>query len=416
MKILFLSHYFPPEVNAPATRTLEHCRQWVANGHDVTVITCAPNHPHGKVYPGFRNRLVHREEVDGIRVIRVWTFISANRFIFRRTTNYVSFMLSAVVASIFVQRPDVVITTSPQFFNGLAGIVVKALRNIPWVLEIRDLWPDSIFELGALQARPVKRALYALEAFAYRFCDRLVVVTDAFKQRIQDKGVDSGKISVIKNGVDLNFFDAQTQASAVEVHQHAFDGKFVVAYFGTHGLAHKLESVLAAANRLRDRTDIIFLLVGDGAERPKLVKMRDRMGLSNVVMLDQRPKAEMPALWRLAGVSVIPLKKTDVFTTVIPSKIFESMAMRRPILLAVDGEARALVERAQAGVFVDPENDALLAQQIVSLADDPRRCAALGEAGRRYVEQHFDRTDLARRFEMLLESLAHQESLAQLSR
>lgn len=404
MHILFLSHYFPPEVNAPATRCFEHCRRWVAAGHAVTVVTCVPNHPRGRVYPGYRHRLWQTEQMDGIQVVRVWTWLSANEGFVRRTLNYVSFILSAILAAPFLAASDVVLSTSPQFFNGLAGWFVSRVKRAPWVLEIRDLWPESIFEVGAIRNRTVIRALEWLESFAYRKADRIVAVTDAFKEHIVARGAAATKVEVIKNGVD------PTRYSPLEGDNPLADeigvrGRFVAAYFGTHGMAHHLETVLEAAAELRDEPDIVFLLAGDGAERQALLAKREQMGLGNVIMLDQQPKERMRALWALADVSLVLLKRSALFRTVIPSKIFESLAMARPVILGVRGESLGIIEAAQAGVGMEPENAIELATAVRALRDDPARRRLLGENGRRYVCEHFDRDRLAARYLALLESL-----------
>ncbi|MGD8885862.1 MAG: glycosyltransferase family 4 protein, partial [Gammaproteobacteria bacterium] len=181
MHIVFLSHYFPPEVNAPATRTYEHCKEWIRNGHQVTVVTCVPNHPRGKIYPGYKNRLYQVEEKDGIKVVRLWTYVTANEGFLKRTLNYISYKISAILATPFIGKADVVVSTSPQFFNGLAGYVVSRLKGAPWILEIRDLWPESILTVGAINNKHVIRFLEWLEMFAYRKADRIVPVTNAFK-------------------------------------------------------------------------------------------------------------------------------------------------------------------------------------------------------------------------------------------
>ncbi len=354
MRILFLSHYFPPEVNAPATRTFEHCREWHRLGHDVTVVTCAPNHPRGKLYPGYRNRLLQRETVDGIQVIRLWTYLTANEGFFKRTLNYVSYMVAVVLALPWLPKSDVVISTSPQFFNGLAGYFASRLKRVPWALEIRDLWPESILAVGAIKSKGLIRILEWLESFAYRKAERIVPVTDAFRRYMIDKGLAEGKITVIKNGVDLSFY--QSGVSGVELaRQLGVEGRFVAAYVGTHGMAHHLETVLEAA-AMTENPNIVYLLVGDGAERHRLLALRDQMGLKNVVMLDQLPKASMPALWSLTDVSLVLLKKSDLFRTVIPSKIFESMAMEVPIVLGVEGKVQAMIEEAESGLCIQPES------------------------------------------------------------
>ena len=250
MHILFLSHYFPPEVNAPASRTSEHCRQWVADGDDVTVITCVPNHPHGKIFPGFRNRLFQRSWWEGIRVLRVLTYITPNEGFLKRTANYVFYMIAATVAALFTRRADVVVTTSPQFFNGLAGYLVSMVHRAPWVLEIRDLWPESILELGAIRNHRVIALLHAMANFAYRKADHIVVVTESFRLNLLALGIPSEKITVIKNGVDLGVFKSAPRDEGF-LAANGLQGRFVASYVGTHGLAHGLEIILEAAHLLR---------------------------------------------------------------------------------------------------------------------------------------------------------------------
>lgn len=407
MRILFLSHYFPPEVNAPASRTYEHCKQWVKNGHQVTVVTCAPNHPHGDLYEGYLNRLWQREEKDGIRVIRLWTYITANEGFFKRTLNYVSYMVAVMLATPFLPKADVVISTSPQFFNGLVGYFVSRFKRIPWVLEIRDLWPESILVVGAIKNKTIIKLLEFLELFAYRKADLIVPVTDAFKRYIVEKKIAPDKIDVIKNGVDLNFYKASPLDNPL-TSELGLQDKFIVSYFGTHGMAHHLETVLEAAQILKAQRDIVFLMVGDGADKTRLAAMRETMGLENVLMIGQQPKDKMPLLWGLSNVSLVLLKKSDLFKTVIPSKIFESMAMQRPIILGVAGESREIIETANSGRCIEPENGKQLAEQVMTLYSDATLCANLGENGRRHVVEHFDRTVLAGRFGSRMQLLVKQ--------
>ena len=408
MHILFLSHYFPPEVNAPASRTFEHCRQWVRDGHRVTVVTCAPNHPRGKIYPGYRNALYGREEKDGITIIRVWTYVTANEGFLKRTLNYVSYMAAAIVAAPFIQKADIVISTSPQFFNGLAGYVVSRMKRAPWVLEIRDLWPESILAVGAIKNRFIIHLLEWLELFAYRQADRIVPVTDAFQRYIQGKGIPKEKITVIKNGADLTLYKPVTGTNRL-AESLGVQGKFVAAYLGTHGMAHHLETVLHAAQRLREYPDIVLVLAGDGAERQRLAALRDELGLDNVLMLDQQPKEQMPWLWALSDVSLILLKKSDLFKTVIPSKIFESMAMEKPIVLGVEGESADIVRAADAGYCIEPENAEELADRLLQLRESEDLRGRFGRNGRIHVRAHYDRLVLARRFEELLRTTCSSE-------
>ncbi|MGE0468506.1 MAG: glycosyltransferase family 4 protein [Nitrospira sp.] len=410
MRILFLSHYFPPEVNAPATRTYEHCRQWVKDGHKVTVITCAPNHPQGRVYEGYRNRLYHQETRDGINVIRVWTFVTANEGFIKRTLNYLSYMCSAVIGSLLLPKADIVLSTSPQFFNGLAGYFVSRLKRIPWVLEIRDLWPESIVAVGAIRSPWVIKLLEWIERFAYQKADRIVPVTDSFKTYLLSKGIKADKIIVVKNGVDLAQYTPLDGVNSL-AEDLGLRGKFVVSYFGTHGMAHHLETIFHAARRLSHLKNIVFLMVGDGAERQTLVQMRDKMALDNVMMLDQQPKSRMRELWALSNVSLVLLKKSDLFKTVIPSKIFESLAMAKPIILGVEGESAELIQAAQAGICIQPEQADELAARVLELAENPELCRQLGKNGRKYVIEHFDRTVLARKLTSVVEAVGPKSSL-----
>lgn len=403
MQILFLTHYFPPEVNAPASRTYEHCREWVREGHDVTVVTNTPNHPKGEIYPGYRNRLFQKEEMDGIRVIRMLTYVTANEGIVKRTLNYFLFLIMSVLTVPFFPRCDIVVSTSPQFFAGLAGYAVSRLKRVPWVLEIRDLWPESILSVGAISNPTVIATLERLEAFAYEKADAIVSVTDAFKPHIEARG-GRGKVSVIKNGADLSLFTAvpRDRTFADEL---GINGKFVAAYVGTHGMAHGLDTILDAARRLDGQSRVVFLLVGEGSEKRRLEQKRDALGLTNVIMLGQQPKDSMPRIWSVADVSLVLLRKLDLFTTVIPSKIFESMAMAKPVILGVLGESRSLIDESGAGVGFEPEDAEALARVVEKMASDAALYGQMAEQGPKYVREHFDRRKLAQRYLSLLTSV-----------
>ena len=402
MRILFFSHYYSPEVNAPASRTSEHCREWVRAGHEVTVVTCVPNHPAGKIYPGYRNRLFQREMIDGVDVVRVWTFLAANEGFARRILNYVSYMLMASFACMRLQRPDIIVSTSPQFFCGLTGLIAKWLRWAPWVLEVRDIWPESIVTVGAMKKGLSIRLLEWLETFAYRRADKIVAVTDSFVAHIAARCRGADKIHVIKNGADLTLFKKGGDPAAAKA-ALGLDGRFVAAYVGTHGMAHGLDTLLDAAALLGDDPRIVFVLVGDGAERARLVARAEQMGLVNVRILGQRPKSDMPMVWDATDVSVIHLTRNDTFKKVLPSKMFEAMAMACPIVLGVEGEAKALLDEAGAGIAITPENAQELADAVKRLADDPELSARYSRSGMAHLREHYDRAKLARLYlEMLL--------------
>lgn len=392
MKILFLSHYFPPEVNAPASRTWENARRWVEAGHSVTVITCFPNCPAGRVFPGYRNLPRRVEMVDGIRVVRVWTHIAANKGMLRRVLNYLSYVPSAVLAGFLESRPDVVAATSPQFFCGWAGVLLARLVRRPFLLEIRDIWPESISTVGALRKGRLFRLLERLELAMYRAADHVVTVGNGYRDNLLDKGVPPRSVSVVYNGVDTRRYRRMPKDQAF-LKRFGLGEGFVCGYIGTVGMAHGLEVLLRAADKARHR-GWTFVVVGDGAHLDDLKARAASLGLANLVFTGLLPKQDMPAAWSALDACLIHLKKSPLFETVIPSKMFEAMGMGVPIVMGVDGESKAIVAEAGAGIPIEPENEDALLEACGQLAREGGR--AYGEAGREFVVRRFDRDVLAR--------------------
>ncbi|HQB13256.1 MAG TPA: glycosyltransferase family 4 protein [Syntrophales bacterium] len=397
---------FPPEVNAPASRTFEHCREWVRAGRRVTVVTCAPNFPGGKVYEGYRNRLWQTEMMDGIRVVRVWSYITANEGFLKRILDYVSFMVAAVAASLFIRGVDVVVGTSPHFFTACGAYLVSRMKRIPFVFELRDIWPESIKAVGAMGDSPVIRFLEKVEMFLYGRAARIVSVTESFKRVLIRRGVDGGKIEVVTNGVDLAGFAPREKDHELTA-RFGLSGKFVAGYVGTHGMAHALETILEAAGRMGQRVGgdtYRFILLGNGARKQELVEAAGRMGLTNVIFIDSVPKSEVARYWSLLDVSIIHLKKTELFTTVIPSKLFECMGMGIPVLHGVAGESAGIVEREGVGLVFEPENAGELCEKLEVLRQDKALYQKCHEnclvAARRY-----DRSALAGRMLKILEDI-----------
>ena len=415
MRILFFSHYYEPEVNAPASRTAEHCRAWVAAGHEVTVVTSAPNHPQGRVYPGYRNRWFQTETIGGVRVVRIWTLLAANEGFARRILGYVSYLVSAVLALPRLPKADVVVSTSPQFFCGLVGLFAGPFKRAPWALEIRDLWPESIVAVGAMRKGPAIRFLEGLEGFAYRRADAVVSLTRSFVPHIAERRGTTKGVVVFSNAADLGAFVKSDDGDAVR-RALGLEGKFIGAYVGTHGMAHGLTTILDAAQILKDDPRFAFLMVGDGAERARLEAMRAQRGLDTVLILGPRPKSDMPGVWSATDASLILLKRSDAFKKVLPSKMMEAMAMRCPIILGVEGEAREMLEEANAGVAIPPEDAGALAAAMCALADDPQRAAAYGDAGRAYADAHFDRAEVAARYLRFLEDVAARRTIREARR
>ena len=382
MRILFFSHYFPPEGNAPALRTFDHCTRWAAAGHEVTVVTCAPNHPRGRLYPGYRNRPRQIEYMEGVRVVRVMTYLAANEGAWRRTANYLSYLAAAVPAGLLEPRPDVVIATSPQFFCGWAGVLASRLRRRPFLLEIRDLWPESIAAVDAMRSRTALRLLEKLERGMYRAARHIVTVGDGYRARLIERGVEPHRISVVMNGVDrTRFFPREADRDLAG--RLGVAGRFVVTYCGTIGMAHGLEVVLRAGRLLieRGRRDVVFLLAGDGARRRELRDAAARSGLDNVIFAGRLDTGIIPEVLSLSDACLVHLRSSPTFTSVMPSKIFEAAAMARPVILGVDGFARTFVENAGCGVYVEPEDERGLVEAILRLAADAALRERLGRAG-----------------------------------
>ena len=388
MKILFVSDNFPPEVNAPASRTYEHAMRWVADGAEVTVITCAPNFPQGRVHEGYRNAWRTVEHVDGIRVVRVKTYITGNEGFSRRILDYISFMFSAIFFGLFERRPDVIVGTSPQFFAAVGAWLLSVVKWRPFVFELRDLWPASIVTVGAMKKGIVIRLLESLELFLYRRGAAVVSVTESFKEDLQRRGIDGGKIHVIRNGVDLTRYQPCERSDTMAEHL-GVAGRFVVAYLGTHGMAHALDNVLAAADRLRSEPDICFLLVGYGAEKADLVRRAAGLDLDNVVFHDAMPKESMPEVWSVCDIALVHLKDDPVFSTVIPSKIFEAFGMGKPVMIVQPkGEASQLVVTAGAGEWVTPEDPDALAARVLEWKSDSSIVQTFADGAAAAAKQH----------------------------
>lgn len=405
MKILFLSDNFPPEGNAPATRLYEHAIRWVRAGHEVTVVTCAPNFPEGKLFAGYRNRWRHVEVIDGIRVVRVKTYITANEGFLKRTLDYMSFMVMGFAMGLLERRPDVVAATSPQFFCAIGGWALSVAKRRPFVFELRDLWPASIIAVGAMKKSLVIRTLEKIELFLYRRAKAIVSVTESFREDLVARGVPRDKVHVVINGVDLDRYEPRPRCTDLE-REFGLADKFVCGYMGTHGMAHALPKVLEAAEMLRDREDIAFFFAGSGAERSKVEQIVRERNLHNVRLIPRQPKERMPALWSACDLSLVPLRDTPVFATVIPSKIFESMGMGVPILMSLpEGEATAIVCSTGSGVCVRPEDPQAMADAIVALAEDSERMAQLRSTARAAAPR-FSRDTQAAKMVDILEQVA----------
>lgn len=401
MRILYVSQYFPPEMGAPSARVHELSREWVRLGHRVVVLTGFPNHPTGQVPPAYRRLMWRgsvRESIDGIDVVRTWLYTAPNAAPGQRILNYVSFFASAVARGLWLSRPDVVIGTSPQLLVGLAGWVLARRFRCPFVFEVRDLWPESLPASGIGRSdSALYRALGLVARFLYRSGRLVIPVAPAFCEAIAAAS-PGARLVVVENGVDEGWFRRPPAAADVRK-RLGLDGHFVVSYIGTIGYAHGLDLVLEAAAVLRDRLpEVLFLLVGEGAERQRLEARARAEGLVNVCFAGQRPRGEMPTYIAASDVCLVLLRDAALFKTVLPSKMLEFMACARPIVVGVEGFAAELVARSGAGLCVKPGDRDELVEAVRHLRGDTQLRTRLGDAGRTFVRTHFTRAAKAQRY------------------
>jgi len=416
MRILFLTHYFHPEANAPARRVYELTRRWAAAGEEVTVVTGVPNVPRGVPYPGYRNRLCYREEVDGVRVIRVWTYLAPNRGVLRRSLNYASFLLSGGVAAAATgPAPDVVVATTPQLLCALAGHIVAGVRGAPFVLDLRDIWPASIAAVGALRRGWLLDRLGGLERRLYRTADHIVAVGDGYARAVVAAGIPQEKVSVIPNGVDTAKFAPRPCRPPDRARFGLPEKAFVCLYAGTVGMACGLDVVLKAAEIMQRRgeTGVLFVIAGDGARWEELRDEAERRRLSNVRFTGRVPGDAVPALIACADVCLVHLVRRDLFRTVLPSKMFEAAAMARPLLVGVEGEAARWVATAGAGLAFEPENAAGLVAALDRLRGSGDLRREMGKRGRMYVAREHDYDRLAERYRRVLYRMQEETDEAQ---
>jgi glycosyltransferase involved in cell wall biosynthesis len=400
IKILFITDNFPPEVNAPATRSYEHIKEWIKDRDiEVSVLTCFPNFPHGKVYDGYQNKLYQKEQIDGIEVIRVWSYITKNKGFVKRTLDYVSFGVSSFVAGLFCKY-DIIIATSPQFFTTWSAYGLSKIKRKPWIFELRDLWPESIKTVGAMNDGKMICFLEKIELGLYKDATKVISVTNSFKSNLISRGINADKIEVITNGSNLELFYQREKDQELIKSLNLAD-KFVVGYIGTHGMAHSLDFIVRSISKIDD--DIHFLFVGDGAMKEEIVKIAKELNLSKITFLDPIKKEEVPRYLSICDVSLAPLKKSDTFKTVIPSKIFEASAMQKPTLLGVEGESQQIIETYNAGGCFEPENERDFIDKLYLLKDKKNYQKYQQDCDR--LAKDFDRKNLAQKMLDIIKAL-----------
>lgn len=398
MKIVYVSHYFSPEIGAPSARIYEMAQAWIRAGHQVEVITGFPNHPHGKIYPGYESQKYSREEMDGIQVHRVWTYITPNRGLIRRTLGHISLWISALLfAAKHIDNPEVVIGTSPTLFSVMAARRLALLKRVPFVMEVRDLWPGIFVDLGIIKNPTIIKLLESWELWMYRQADKIVTVTDGFKENIIERGIEAEKIHTIPNGADLAFFHPGEKPVSL-IADLGLAGKFVILYLGAHGISQGLDVVLDAAIELSDTKEIVFILVGDGSKKEELMEKARSEKIENVIFHPPISKEVVPLYYNLADICLVPLRDVALFGTFIPSKMFEIMAMGKAIVASLRGEAASILRSSEGAVVIEPEDTRGIVQAIQDLYNDPQRRLNLGLNGRKYVEGNYSREALAEKY------------------
>lgn len=404
MKIAVYSHYFTPEIGAPSARIFDFAKEWIKAGHQVQVVTCFPNHPIGKLYEGYRAGLYMHETISGIEVHRHWTYVTPNKGFFKKTLGHVSFVPGAAFLSDRrLRRPDVAVATSPTLFAAMAGAWTGARCRAPFIMDVRDLWPAIFVELGVLKNRFLIRLLERVELGLYARAERVVTVTEAFRQNLVDRGIPAGKVHTITNGADTDFWKPSEKPAGL-IRNLGLDGKFVVLYIGAHGISHALGKILDAAALLQGHTSVQFLFVGEGAEKARLIAYAQEQGLKNVLFLDPVDKEKVRDFYAAADVCLVPLRNIPLFKTFIPSKMFEIMAMARPIVGSVAGESAEILERSKGALVVPPEDSQAIADAVIQLQKHPEVCRELGEAGRSFVVEQYSRASLAGRYLEVIEA------------
>jgi glycosyltransferase involved in cell wall biosynthesis len=400
LRIMFLTHYFPPEIGAPQARMFELAKRLDELGDDVTVVTAFPNYPTGVLHEGYRHRFAMEERMDGVRVLRRWVFATPNSGVFKRIANWLSFVVSSLTATRKVGDVDVIFVQSPPLPIGIATLAYARLKRAPFVFNVSDIWPQSAVELGMLRNRALIRLAEALEMHLYRRASRVTVPTPGMLERLAARGVPREKLVLLSNGVDTSTYEPQAPNHQL-AEQLGFDSHKVFLYAGTHGLSQGLDVILEAAKLTRD-PDILYVLAGEGADKDALVaKARDEK-IGNVLFLPNQPKASMPALLNVAYAGIVSLKPLDLFRDALPSKMFESMAVGQPLVAALWGEGADVVRAADCGLVTEPGNARQMRDAVETLAADPRRAQEMGRRGREYVDEHFNRHRIALRLHALL--------------
>lgn len=403
MRILLLTLYYKPDVAANAVIMTELAEELSALGHSVTVVTTFPHYKGNVIDERYQGKLIQREMQDDIEIIRTYLYTSPNKqSLLVRFLNYVSFNLLSTLAGLFSGPQDVILAPSPPLTIGFSAYIISLFKRIPYIYNVQDIYPDVVIKLGILTTKWVIRFSRWLERFVYKRARHITVLSQGFKANLLAKGVPEEKLTIIPNFVDTDFIRPLSQENSF---RDRFDLKdrFVVLYAGNLGHSQNIEDVLESAQRLEMQEDIVFVIVGNGSRKPELKALASKMDLSNVHFIPFQPREDVPQIYAAADVCLVPLKK-DIARDSVPSKAYTIMASGRPIIASVDpgSDAWSLVQAAECGLCVEPENSQSLAEAIRTLYHDPDLRARLGRNGREHVVANYTRRVVARQYDELL--------------
>lgn len=409
LKILLLTEYFPPEIGAGSIRAYELARRW-SRESEVTVLTAFPNYPTGIIPQKYRGRMFSREKKDNFNLLRVFIIPVPNTGFVKRLISYISFMLSSIIQGIFViGKQDIIIVSSPPLFVAISAYLLSRVKGIPFVVELRDLWPDILIQMGNLKNKFIIHIFKKIEFFLYQRASHIVTVSPQVKEIIVKRGINADKLSVITNGVNLMFFSPNHNSIESKI-DHKFENKFLVSYIGTLAYQYGLDNILDTARLLIERDDIVFLIVGEGPQKTEIKNRVEKLNLTNVKILDAVPVSKVRDYYSQADLVLVPLRNLPLLKTTIPVKLLESMAMEIPVIINAEGVSKDIVEAGNAGLYVEPENPHALKEKILFLYNVPEVRQKMGKAGRQYIEKYFDREKLAEKYLNLIRSILNQKT------
>jgi glycosyltransferase involved in cell wall biosynthesis len=407
MHILLIHQNFAAIDEPGGTRHHEMALYLSGMGHQITIITSPVSYLTGNIEKG-QSRPIHKEH-EGVNILRTYTYPALHRSFFHRVLSFFSFMASSFVAGVQIPDVDLVWGTSPPIFQGPSAWAIARLKRIPFVLEVRDLWPAFAVQVGILRQPLLIRASEWLERFLYRGSQLVIVNSPGFTQHVERGG--ARRVEIVPNGADLDMFESSEGGEEFR-RQHGLEGKYVLLYAGAHGMSNDLNVLLEAASLLQDCPKVAIVLLGDGKDKPSLQDRSEKLGLVNVFFIAPVPKSEMPAALAAADACIAILKPIPLYATVYPNKVFDYMAAGKPVILAISGVIKEVIEEAGAGIPVAPGDPAAISQAVRALAGDPEQGKIMGLKGRQYIKEHFDRPILAKKLAALfLEALQTNKNL-----